>query len=81
MTEEELVEFLMAFLPESLEGWLAYAMLISAVLSCVLPAPSGDAHPALRAGYKFVCILGCGATRLRAAGKIASALRRKKEGR
>ena len=80
MTEEELIEFLMAFLPESLEGWLAWAMLVSAVLSYVLPTPPDDAHPALRMGHRFICILGCGATKLRAAGKLAGALRRKKEG-
>lgn len=80
MTEEELIEFLMAFWPESLEGWLAYVMLASAILSYVLPKPSDDAHPILRAGHRFVCILGCGATKLRAAGKVAGALRRKKEG-
>ncbi len=80
MTEEELIGFFMAFLPESLEGWMAYVMLASAVLSCVLPKPADDAHPVLRMGHKLICIFSFGAARLRAAGKIAGVLRRKKEG-
>lgn len=74
MTEEELLEILLAFLPESFEGWAATVVSVSALLSFILPKPADDAHPVLRIGHKFICVMGLGATKLRAAGKIGAAL-------
>lgn len=79
MTEEELIELLMAFVPESFEGWLAYVIPISAILSYILPAPPENAHPVVKAGHKMLFILGIGASKIRAAGKVAKALHGKKE--
>ena len=70
MTEDELVELLLNFLPESLEMWLGAGMAISAVLSMVLPAPAENSHPAYRICHRAICIFGLGASKLRAAGKL-----------
>ncbi len=78
MTEEDLLEILLAFLPESFEGWAATVVSVSAILSFILPAPAENAHPALRIGHRLIGILGLGATKLRAAGKIGGALRKGK---
>lgn len=79
MTEEDLFELILTFTPGSLEGWLATVVTISAFLSFILPKPDEDAHPLLRAGHKVICVLGLGATRLRAAGKVGGILRKKTE--
>lgn len=83
MTEEELLELLVALVPESFEGWMAIMVTASAILSIILPKPSDDAHPLVRIGHKAICLIGLGAGRLKAAGKIGaiakigSALRRR----
>lgn len=78
MTEEELLEVLLAFLPESFEGWAATVVSVSALLSFILPEPADDAHPVLRMGHKLISVMGLGATKLRAAGKIGAVLRKRK---
>lgn len=70
MTEEELLEIIMTYLPESLEGWIGTGMAISAVLSLILPAPAEDSHRAYKICHRALCIFGLGASKLKAAGKI-----------
>lgn len=70
MTEEELLEIILTFLPESLEGWIGTGMALSAVLSLILPAPADDSHPAYKVCHRAICIFGLGASKLRAAGKL-----------
>lgn len=77
MPEEELLELLLAFLPESLEDWAAYVVTVSAILSFILPTPADDAHPLLKAGHKAICVFGLGATKLKTAGKIGQIFRKK----
>lgn len=79
MSEEELLELLVSFAPESLQSWLALVVTVSAFLSFILPKPKADAHPLVCAGHKLICVLGLGAARLRAAGKIGRILRKKQE--
>lgn len=74
MSEEELLELLVSFAPESLEGWMAIAVTASAILSYILPKPKEDAHILVRTGHKIICVLGLGATKLRAAGKVGQIL-------
>lgn len=80
MTEEELIELLLGFVPEAVWPWLGFVCVISAVLSVVLPAPSANAHPLLKAGYKLVCVLGIGACKIRATGKMVKSILANKEG-
>lgn len=70
MTEDEILELLLNFLPESLEGWLGMGLAVCAILSLILPPPAEDAHPAYRIGHRLICIFGLGAGKLKAAGKI-----------
>lgn len=70
MTEEDLLEVLTAFMPETLEGWLALAVILCAFLAIILPAPKEGSHPAWKTCHRAICILGMGAGKLRAAGKI-----------
>ena len=70
MTEDELLELLLNFLPESLEGWLGTVIAIAAVLSLVLPAPAEESHPAYKICHRLICVFGLGAGRLKAAGKL-----------
>lgn len=79
MPEDELLELLLACLPESLQGWLASVVAVSALLSFILPRPEPQAHPLLKAGHKIISVLGLGATKLRAAGKIGQLLRKKEK--
>lgn len=72
MDEQEVIELLIAFLPETIEGWLAVAIMACLVLSLVLPAPSEDCHPAVKFGHRLICILGMGAGKLKSAGKIGN---------
>lgn len=73
MTEEELVEFLLAFLPESFGGWLGAGMAISAILSLILPKPAENSHPAWKICHRAICVFGLGAGKLKAAGRLAKA--------
>ena len=75
MTEDEILELLLNFLPESWEGWLGTVIAIAAVLSLVLPAPAEDAHPAYRIGHRLICIFGLGVGKLKAAGKLGKIAR------
>lgn len=83
MDESEIIEFILAYLPETLESWAGLVMAGCAILSLALPAPAEDAHPLVRAGHRLICIVGLGAGKLRAAGKlgkigrIANIIRRK----
>lgn len=70
MDEAELVDLMVAFLPETVEGWLASAVLCCLVLSLVLPCPRENSHPAYKIAHRLIGIVGLGAGRLRAAGKI-----------
>lgn len=70
MAEDEIVELLAAFLPETLEGWAAVAVLACAVAAVALPRPPENCHPAIRLGHRLICIVGMGAGRLRSAGRI-----------
>lgn len=79
MTEDELLEMLLAFVPENWGGWLAFAVTVAALLAIVLPAPKEDAHPAVRVCHRLVCILGLGSSRLRAAGKLGALLKKGKK--
>ena len=81
MPEDEIVELLVAFLPETVEGWLAVAVLACLVVSLVVPKPPENCHPAIRLGHRLICMIGLGAGRLRGAGrigKIGALLRRRK---
>lgn len=70
MEELELVELILGYLPETLEGWAGIGLVICAILSIALPAPAEDAHPLVHAGHKIIRILGLGAGRLRTSGKL-----------
>lgn len=76
MSEEELVEFLLAFFPETWEGWLGAVMAVSAVLAYVIPAPDENAHKLVKVGHKLLCVMGLGASKIRAAGKIGRIMRK-----
>lgn len=84
MTEDDLLELLTAFMPESLEGWLALAVVICAIVAVAVPPPPDWAHPAVKGCHRIICILGMGAGKMRAAGKLgkigklAGIFRRKK---
>lgn len=81
MTEDDLLELLTAFAPETLEGWLALGVIICAIVAVAVPAPPENAHPAIRGCHRIICILGMGAGKMRAAGKLgklAGIIRRKK---
>ena len=83
MDESEILEFILAYLPETFEGWAGLVMALCAILSLALPAPAENAHPLVRFGHRLMRIAGLGAGKLRAAGrlgkigKLASLLRRK----
>lgn len=80
MGEEELVEVVLAYMPETFEGWAAVGVTICALVSLAVPAPAEDSHPVWKIGHRIISIIGLGAGKLRAAGKIgkiASVLRRK----
>lgn len=77
MSEDDLLELVVAFLPETLEGWAAVAVLACLVVSLVVPAPSEDSHPAWIIGHRLIRILGLGAGKLRGAGKIGKLFRRR----
>ena len=70
MNETELLELLEFFAPETLEGWLAAGVIICAVLAIVLPHPGEDSHPAWRLCHKIICVVGIGAGRMKAAGRL-----------
>lgn len=70
MNEEEFLLLLVEWLPENPEALGAAIMALCALLSLVLPKPAEDAHPLLKIGHKIILILGMGAGKLRAAGKI-----------
>lgn len=68
--EAELLELLAALVPEGWEGWLALGFGLCALLSVILPEPSESAHPALKCGHRALSVLGLGASRLKAAGRL-----------
>ena len=70
MTEDDLLELLTAFMPESYEGWLAYLVILCAIIAVAVPRLPENCHPALRIGHRIICILGMGAGKIRAAGRI-----------
>ena len=70
MDEAEILEFILACLPETFEGWAGLVMAGCAILSLALPAPAEDAHPLIRFGHRMMCIVGLGAGKLRTAGKL-----------
>ena len=81
MTEDDLLELLTAFMPETLEGWLAVAVIICAIVAVAMPTPPENAHPAVKVCHRIICIFGMGAGKMRAAGKLgklAGIFRRKK---
>ena len=84
MTEDDLLELLTAFAPETLEGWLALGVIICAIVAVAVPPPAENSHPAWKVCHRVICIFGMGAGRMRAAGKIgklgklAAVFRRKK---
>lgn len=75
MSEEELLETIMALVPESLGVWLGAGMAASAVLSLILPAPAENSHPAYKICYRAIRIFGLGAGKLKGMGKIGAAAR------
>lgn len=75
MTEAELLDMLAALAPEGWEGWLALGFGLCALLSVILPEPPESAHPALKCGHRALCILGLGASRLKAAGRLGKVAR------
>ena len=70
MNEEELLDLLFAFLPETLEGWLGFALLACALVSLAVPAPAEDSHPAWKITHRLISLLGLGAGRLRVSGRL-----------
>lgn len=70
MTEDDLLELLNIFLPETVEGWLAAVIIVCAIVAVAVPPPAENAHPALRVCHRIICIVGMGAGKMRAAGKI-----------
>lgn len=79
MSEEELLELLVSLAPDSLEGWLAIVVTASAFLSYILPKPKEDAPILIRTGHKIISVLGLGATKLRAAGKVGQILHKREK--
>lgn len=71
MTEDDLLELLSIFLPETVEGWLAAVIIICAVVAVAVPSLAENAHPVLRVCHRIICILGIGAGKMHAAGKIS----------
>lgn len=70
MNEDELIELLTFLAPETLEGWLAWLVIICAFLAVALPAPAGNAHPLWKVSHRLISIIGLGAGKMRAAGKL-----------
>lgn len=68
MDEAEILEMILAWLPETLEGWLAIGCGACAILAIAIPEPPESAHPAIKICHRLVCIFGLGAGKLRAAG-------------
>lgn len=80
MFEEELLEIIFAYIPATFEGWMGVAVAACALVSMAVPAPDETSHPAWKIGHRIISIIGLGAGKLRAAGKlgkIANAIRRK----
>ncbi len=81
MDEDEIFEIILAYLPDTVEGWLALLFGACALVSLFVPAPPENCHPAWKIGHRLICIFGLGAGRLRSAGrlgKIGRLFRRKK---
>lgn len=70
MNEDDFLELLDFFMPETLEGWLAAGMIVCAVLAILLPHPDEDSHPAWRLCHKIICVVGMGAGKMKAAGRL-----------
>lgn len=75
MTEAELLDMLAGLAPEGWEGWLALGFGLCALLSVLLPEPPENAHPALKCAHRALCLLGLGASRLKAAGRLGKLAR------
>ena len=56
--DEELLELVLAYLPESLETWVGLAIIICAFLPFFWPEPAESAHPFLRGLHALVRTLG-----------------------
>lgn len=81
MGEDEILELLAYLAPETLEGWLAAAVIICAVAAVAVPPPPEDAHPLWKIVHRIISIVGLGAGKMRAAGrigKLGQLFRRKK---
>lgn len=81
MGEDEILELLAYLAPETLEGWLAAAVIICAVAAVAVPPPAEDAHPLWKIVHRIISIVGLGAGKMRAAGrigKLGQLFRRKK---
>lgn len=70
MDEAEFLEFLISWLPDDPELWIGSVMAVCALLAIVLPKPCESAHPLFKIGHRVICVLGMGAGKLKAAGKI-----------
>lgn len=70
MNEDDFLELLDFFMPESVEGWLAAGMIVCAVLAAILPEPDEKAHPAWKFCHKAIQICGMGAGKMKAAGRL-----------
>lgn len=70
MTEEELLELILGILPDTFEGWTGVALVVSATLSFILPAPRSSDSAFYKGLHKTLCIISLGAGKLRTAGKI-----------
>lgn len=56
--DEELLELVLAYLPESLEAWVGLAIVACTVLTLIWPEPSKSAHPFVRGLHALVNALG-----------------------
>lgn len=52
--DEELFDLLLAYLPDSFEGWIGLAIVFCAVLASFWPKPSEKAHPFWRGLHSLV---------------------------
>lgn len=70
MSEEELLELVIGFLPDTLEGWTGVVLVISAMLSLILPAPRSSDSAFYKGLHKALCIISLGTGKLKTAGRI-----------
>lgn len=56
--DEDLFNLFLAYLPESFEGWVFFAIVICALLSAVWPKPAETAHPFWHGLHALVNAIG-----------------------